>query len=41
MQKSRTPNIWNFYKNVSEIEQIYKTKVKNSERPQIKSSKDA
>jgi DNA repair protein RadC len=29
------------WKNVSEIELIYKTKVKNSERPQIKSSKDA
>ncbi|MFD2939695.1 JAB domain-containing protein [Flavobacterium notoginsengisoli] len=26
---------------VSEIELIYKTKIKNSERPQIKSSKDA
>jgi DNA repair protein RadC len=29
------------WQNVSEIELIYKTKVKNSERPQIKSSKDA
>ena len=29
------------WQTVSEIELIYKTKVKNSERPQIKSSKDA
>ena len=29
------------WQNVSEIELIYKTKIKNSERPQIKSSKDA
>ncbi|MGO4771115.1 JAB domain-containing protein [Flavobacterium sp. W22_SRS_FK3] len=29
------------WQNVSEIELTYKTKVKNSERPQIKSSKDA
>lgn len=29
------------WQNVSEIELIYKTKVKNFERPQIKSSKDA
>jgi DNA repair protein RadC len=29
------------WQNVSEIELIYKTKVRNSERPQIKSPKDA
>ena len=38
METSKTLQNWN---QVAEIQLIYKTKVKSSERPQIKSSKDA